>query len=410
MRICGIMGRRADPHDWRLPDMDMLARDRQAEGLAEEHRLVYETALEFARKEFGPVAEQIDEDDAFPPDIWKRLAKAGYLGVGIPEEYGGSGGDYMTAALICQALTRVSPAIALSYGAHLNLCAHNLYRNGTEEQKRKYLPRLCDGTWVGALGITEPNAGSDAMGIQCTARREGENYLLSGSKMFVTNGPGADFMLLYAKTDPAAGKRGISAFCLELPAPGYSVSRKLDKVGMRGSPTGELSFQNTPVPVGNLVGEENQGFKVVMSGLDLERAFYCFLAVGTSEECLELSMKYAQEREQFGQAISSFQLVQAKLADMYVGVWTSRLAAYEAMRLSMSGKRCSKEAAAALLYTSEVSQKVAYEAVQIHGGYGYMKEYAVQRFWRDGRLGTIGAGTSEIRRLLIARELLGLRG
>jgi isovaleryl-CoA dehydrogenase len=377
--------------------------------LAEEHRIIFDTALAFARKEFGPIADQIDEEDAFPPDIWKKLAAAGYLGIGIPEEYGGSGGDYMTAALVCQALTRVSPAIALSYGAHLNLCAHNLMRNGTEEQKRKYLPRLCSGEWVGCLGITEPNAGSDAMGIECTARRDGDRYLLNGSKMFVTNGPGADFMLLYAKTDPAAGKRGITTFCLELPAPGFSVSRKLDKVGMRGSPTGELAFHDTPVPLENVVGEVNQGFKVVMSGLDLERAFYCFLAVGCSEECLELALAYSQERQQFGQPIANFQLVQAKLADMYTGVFTSRLAAMEAMRLSMAGKRCSKEAAAALLYTSEVSQKVAYDAMQVFGGYGFMKEYPVQRFWRDGRLGTIGAGTSEIRRLIVARELLGQR-
>lgn len=378
--------------------------------LAEEHRLVFESALAFARKEFGPDAARMDEEDRFPPDLWQRLAAAGYLGIGIPEEYGGSGGDYLTSALVCQALTRVSPAIGLSYGAHLNLCAHNLYRNGTEAQKHAYLPKLCDGTWVGCLGITEPNAGSDAMGIECTARADGDRYVLNGSKMFVTNGPGADFMLLYAKTDPAAGKRGISAFCVELPAEGFSVSRKLDKVGMRGSPTGELSFHDTPVPRENLVGEVNQGFKVVMSGLDLERAFYAFLAVGVAEECLELALAYAKERQQFGAPIASFQLIQAKLADMYVGVLTSRLIAHEAMRCAMTGARSSKEAAAALLYASETSQKVADQAVQIHGGYGYMKEFPVQRFWRDGRLGTIGAGTSEIRRLIIARELLGLRG
>jgi isovaleryl-CoA dehydrogenase len=380
------------------------------DGLSEEHRLVFETALAFARKEYGPIAERIDEEDAFPPDFWQKLAAAGYLGIGIPEAYGGSGGDYMTAALVCQAFTRVSPAIGLSYGAHLNLCAHNLLRNGTEAQKRAYLPKLCDGTWVGGLGITEPNAGSDAMGIECTARLDGDNYLLNGSKMFVTNGPGANFLLLYAKTDVAAGKRGITAFCLELPAEGFMVSRKLNKVGMRGSPTGELSFHNTPVPVANVIGEVNQGFKVVMSGLDLERAFYCFLALGCSEECLALSLAYAKERQQFGQAIAGFQLIQAKLADMYVGVFTSRLAAHEALRLAITGVRSSKEAAAALLYASETSQRIADQAVQIHGGYGYMMEFPVQRFWRDGRLGTIGAGTSEIRRLLIARELLGLRG
>ena len=380
------------------------------ETLSDDQRLIYESALDFARREFGPIAGAMDAEDRWPADIWPKLGAAGYLGIAIPEEYGGSGGDYLQAALVCQALTRVSPAIALSYGAHLNLCAHNLFRNGTEAQKRRYLPGLCDGTKVGALGITEPNAGSDAMGIQLTARQDGDRYLLNGAKMFVTNGPDADFMILYSKTDPAAGKRGITAFCLELPAPGYQVSRKLDKVGMRGSPTGEVVFHDTPVPAENMVGELNQGFKVVMSGLDIERAFYSFLAVGVAEECLALSLKYSQEREQFGAPIASFQLIQAKLADMYVAVFTSRLAALEAIRLAQSGRRCSKEAAAALLYSSEASQRVADQAVQIHGGYGYCREYAVQRFWRDGRLGTIGAGTSEIRRLLIARELLGLRG
>ena len=380
------------------------------ETLSDEHRLIYESALDFARREFGPIAEAMDAEDRWPEGAWKKLGDAGYLGIAIPEEYGGAGGDYLQAALVCQALTRVSPAIALSYGAHLNLCAHNLLRNGTEEQKRKYLPGLCDGSKVGALGITEPNAGSDAMGIQLTARRDGDRFLLNGAKMFVTNGPDADFMILYTKTDPEAGKRGITAFCLDLPAPGYQVSRKLDKVGMRGSPTGEVVFHDTPVPAANMVGELNQGFKVVMSGLDIERAFYCFLALGVAEECLALALKYSQEREQFGAPIATFQLIQAKLADMYVAVFTSRLAAHEAIRLAQSGVRCSKEAAAALLYCSEASQQVADQAVQVHGGYGYCKEYAVQRFWRDGRLGTIGAGTSEIRRLIIARELLGLRG
>ena len=383
--------------------------DSPAATLADEHRLVFETALAFARKELAPLAQHMDEADAWPDGLWRKLADAGFLGIGVPEAYGGAGGDYLSAALVCQALTRVIPAVGLSYGAHLNLCAHNLMRNGTEAQKLAYLPKLCDGTWVGALGITEPDAGSDAMGIRCTAQRRGDHYVLTGSKMFVTNGPDANFMLLYAKTAPEAGKRGISAFCLELPAPGYHLSRKLDKVGMRGSSTGELAFHDTPVPAQNLVGTENEGFKVVMSGLDLERAFYAFLALGTSEACLELALAYAQQREQFGQPIASFQLIQAKLADMYVGVFASRAMAHEAMRLAMTGGRHSKEAAAALLFASEQAQAIADQAVQVHGGYGYIKEFPVQRFWRDSRLGTIGAGTSEIRRLLIARELLGMR-
>ncbi len=377
--------------------------------LSDDHRLVYETALDFARREFGPHVDAMDTHDVWPQDAWAKLGEAGYMGIGIPEEYGGAGGDYMTAALVCQAISRVSAAITLSFGAHLNLCAHNLCRNGTEEQKRKWLPRLCSGEWIGALGITEPNAGSDAMGIQTTARREGDHYVLNGSKMFITNGPIANFMIVYAKTDPAAGKRGISAFCVELPAPGYQVSRKLDKVGMRGSATGEVVFHDTPVPAENMIGELNLGYKVVMSGLDLERAFLSFMAVGQIEECLSLSLKYSQEREQFGQPIASFQLIQAKLADMYVALFTSRLVATEALRLAMSGKRSSKEAAAAILYATEAAQRVADEAIQIHGGYGYCREFDVQRHWRDARLGTLGAGTSEIRRLIIARELLGLR-
>ncbi|MEB3283720.1 MAG: acyl-CoA dehydrogenase family protein [Candidatus Sericytochromatia bacterium] len=380
------------------------------DALGPEYRLVYEAALEFARAEFGASAAEDDERDHWSDDPWPKLARAGYLGIAIPEAYGGSGGDYLSAALVCQALSRVSPALGLSYGAHLNLVAHNLLRNGTEIQKRRWLPALCSGERIGALGITEPGAGSDAMGITTRADASGADFILHGSKMFVTNGPIADFMIVYTKTEPSAGKRGISAFCLDLPAPGFSVSRKLDKVGMRGSPTGEITFSQTPVPRENLLGELNQGYRVVMSGLDLERAFYAFLAVGVAEEALALGLRYSQEREQFGEKISNFQLIQAKLADMFVAVMSSRLMALEAMRLVLADRRCSKEAAAALLYTSESAQRTVDMALQIHGGYGYCKEYAIQRLWRDARLGTIGAGTSEIRRLIIARELLGVRG
>lgn len=377
--------------------------------LSDEHQMVYDTALEWARKEFGPLAAEIDRTDAFPPGVWQKLAERGYLGAAVPEEYGGAGGDYLTAALICQALSRVCPAIALSYGAHLNLCAHNLMRNGREAQKQQWLPKLTSGEWIGCLGITEPGAGSDAMGIETTARREGDHYVLNGAKMFVTNGPVADFMIVYAKTDPAAGSRGITAFCVELPAEGCVVSRKLDKVGMRGSPTGELVFQNTPVPAEHMLGELNLGYKVVMSGLDLERAFLAYLAIGTAEECLEQSLAYAKERHQFGQAIANFQLVQAKIADMYTGLFLSRLAAHHVIQQAQTGKRVSRDAAATILFAAEHALKTAEDAVQIHGGYGYMHEYPVQRLWRDARLGTIGAGTSEIRRLIVARELLGLR-
>ena len=377
--------------------------------LSDEHQLVFETALAFAGQAFGGVAEAIDRDDRFPPDLWQRLGERGFLGAGIPEAYGGSGGDYLTGALIGQALARVSPAISLSYGAHVNLCAHNILRNGTEAQKRQYLPKLASGEWVGALGITEPDAGSDAMGIKTTARREGDHYVINGAKMFVTNGPVADFLIFYAKTDPAAGSRGITAFLLPLPAAGLTVSRKLDKLGVRGSPTGELTFQDVRVPIEDVLGVENEGFRVVMSGLDLERAFLSTMAIGLAEACLEQSIRYAQERSQFGQPIANFQLVQAKLADMYTGIYTARLLSYRALWLAQSGRRVSKEAASAVLRASEMAQKVADEAVQIHGGYGYVHDFPVQRFWRDARLGTLGAGTSEIRRLIIARELLGQR-
>ena len=371
--------------------------------------LLYDTALELTRRELGPIAEQIDHDDEWPAAFWKRLGEMGYCGAAVPEEYGGAGGDYMSAARIAEAITRVSPAVALSYGAHLNLCAHNILRNGTEEQKLRYLPRLSSGEWMGAMALTEPGAGSDAMGIRTTAVRDGDGYRISGSKMFVTNGPIADLIVVYAKTNPDAGNRGITAFIVEAPADGLVVARKLDKLGMRGSPTGELVFDEVYVPAENILGTLDEGFRVVMSGLDLERAFLSVLGIGTAEECLELSLKYAKEREQFGQPIAQYQLVQAKLADMYVGLYCARLAAYNALELIQSGKRASKEAAAAVLFASEHGLKTAEEAIQIHGGYGYMKEFPAQRFWRDGKLGTIGAGTSEIRRLLIARELLGER-
>lgn len=379
--------------------------------LSDDYQAIYDSSLAFFRDRLAHRTEQIDRDDAFPHDVWREMGEQGYLGAGIDEQYGGSGGDFLTAGLICQSLTRVCPALALSYGAHLNLCAHSLQRNGTEEQKQQYLPGLCSGEVIGALALTEPDFGSDAMGIRTTATRDDalSGYRISGSKMFITNGPIAGLAIVYAKTDPEAGNRGITAFIVELPADGFSVGRSLDKVGMRGSPTGELAFDQTPVSDENILGSLNQGFKVVMSGLDVERAFLSFLGVGVMEECLELSLTYARERKQFGVPIASFQLVQAKLADMYASLYADRLATQHAVRSAESGSRVSRDAAAALLRTAEDACKVAEDAVQIHGGYGLVHEYAVQRLWRDAKLATIGAGTSEIRRLLIARELLGER-
>jgi isovaleryl-CoA dehydrogenase len=378
--------------------------------LSSEQQMLYDAALSCFRAELGPLVERMDREDVWPDEIWDICARQGYLGAAIPEAYGGSGGDYMTAALICQAMTRVSPAAALSVGAHLNLCAHNLLRNGTEAQKAKYLPRLASGEWVGALGLSEPDAGSDAMGIRTTARREGDHYVINGSKMWITNGPNAHVMILYAKTDPEAGSRGITAFIVETDTPGFGVSRKLDKVGMRGSPTAELYFQDMRVPAENVLGVENEGFKIVMSGLDLERAFFACSGLGVMEEALALALQYAQDRTQFGQAIANFQLVQAKLADIYTNLQAARLGAYYALTRIESGHRASLEAAAALLYTAESAMDAVDQALQVHGGYGFIKEFAIERLWRDTKLFEIGAGTNEIRRLLIARELLGQRG
>jgi isovaleryl-CoA dehydrogenase len=370
---------------------------------------LYESVLEFARAEWGARAEQIDADDQFPPDTWQRLAEQGYLGAAIPEQYGGSGGDYHDAAAICEALARVCPPIALSYGAHLNLCAHNILRNGTDEQRERWLPKLCSGEWIGAMALTEPDRGSDAMGLRTTAVADGADWRISGSKMFITNGPDASLCVVYARTDPAAAPRGLTAFVVELPAEGFTVSRTLDKVGHRGSKTGELAFDATPVPATNVLGEVDQGHRVVMSGLDLERAFLAYMGLGVAEECLDLSLRYAREREQFGQPIAGFQLIQAKLAEMYTGLYAARHACNDALARCQRGERASLQAAAAVMFSSEHAVRAAEEAVQIHGGYGYMREFAVQRLWRDSKLGTIGAGTSEIRRLLIARELLGER-
>lgn len=378
--------------------------------LPEEYQLAYQSAFEFGQKEIRPHNAEIERTDDFPPWLWKRLAEQGYTGIAIPEEYGGSGGDFMMAALVARGIGRANGAISMSYGAHLNLCAHNILRNGTEEQKQKYLPQLASTEMIGALGLTEPNAGSDAMGIRTIARPVNGGYVINGSKVFITNGPIADVMILYTKTRPEAGSRGITAFIFEAKTPGYSVARKLQKLGMHGSPTGELVFEDAFVPEENVLGKVNEGFKVVMSGLDIERAFYAVSGIGGIEAALEMSIKYAKEREQFGQPIANFQLIQAKLADMYTDLEAARHMAQRALWLAQQGKRVSKEAAAALLFVARASSRAANEALQIHGGWGYLTDFEVERLWRNARLGEIGAGTNEIRQLLIARELLGMRG
>ena len=380
--------------------------------LSDEHKMLRDMVFDFASGEIGPLAEKIDREDKFPDNIFKRLGDLGILGVTIPEKYGGAGSDLLSAVMVLEQLAYTCPALALSYGAHSNLCANNISKNGTEEQKGKYLPPLCSGEKVGALALTEPQAGSDATNIQTTAKRMGDEYILNGTKTFITNGPIADIVVLYAKTDKSRGAKGISAFIIEKEFPGFSSSKAIEKMGHRGSPTGELILEDCRVPKEDLLGEENKGIAVMMSGLDVERAFFCGEPVGIAQAALDLSLKYSKERVQFGQPISNFQLIQEKLANMYTQIEAARLLAYksaivaEGSQRGGKGTEVHKLAAAALLFSSEVAMKVTLEAVQIHGGYGYTLEYPVNRLLRDAKLIEIGAGTSEIRRLIIARELL----
>ncbi|PKN32857.1 MAG: acyl-CoA dehydrogenase [Deltaproteobacteria bacterium HGW-Deltaproteobacteria-19] len=380
--------------------------------LKDEHRMLRESVAQFAARELKPIAEETDLEDKWPEGMWKKLGDLGVLGITIPPEYGGAGSDVLAGALVVEELARVIPAVSLSYGAHANLCMHNLYHNGNEAQRKKYLPPLCTGEHVGALGLTEPNAGSDAVSIQATARRDGDCYVVNGRKTFITNGPDARTIILYTKTDKAAGPKGITAFILDTTLPGFSVSRALHKVGNRGSRTGELLLEDCRIPAENVLGVENGGIAVMMRGLDVERAFLSTFALGIAEGAFAEAFKYAKERVQFGKPIASFQLIQAKLADMYTLIEASRLMCYKACILAGQAERGGKGtevhklAAAAILFTAEAADKVCTEAVQVHGGYGYCLEYPVQRFWRDSKLGTLGAGTSEMRRLIIARELL----
>lgn len=381
--------------------------------LSEAHQLLRATVAAFVKAEIAPIAEQIDRDDEFPMHLWARMGELGLLGVTVPEAFGGAGFDLLAGVLIIEEIAKASGSVALSYGAHANLCVNNIYRNGTEQQRRQYLPALIRGDAVGALALTEPDAGSDAVGIQTTAVRDGDDYLITGTKMYITNGPIAQTFVLYAKTAPTLGSKGITAFIVERPSPGFEVARRLEKVGHRGSPTAMLSLQDVRVPVANVLGEVNRGVSVMMSGLDVERAFLAGESLGLAEAALEHSIRYAKERHQFGQPIGSFQLIQGKIADMYTQVEAARWLVYHtamvAERAAATGQRASKEAAAAIMYAAEVSTRVALDAVQIHGGYGYLMESPVQRILRDAKLLEIGAGTTEVRKLIIARDLLGIR-
>jgi isovaleryl-CoA dehydrogenase len=383
-------------------------------GLNEEQEAVLQQADRFGRNELYPLAQRMDADEWWPQDAFPKLGENGFFGATIPEDYGGAGMDLLSAGLVLQGFARWNHAMALSWVAHDNLCANNIYRNGNETQRRKYLPELCSGRFIGALGLTEPGAGSDALGsMRTTARRDGDSYILNGSKIYITNGPVADVVLVYAKTDKDKGAHGISAFIVEKSFPGYKVAQKLTKMGYRGSQTAELVFEDCCVPVENLVGSENAGVSIVMSGLDLERAMIAPLCLGVAERALELSVGYAQTRQQFGKSIGSFQMVQSMLAEMYVQVETMRTFTYrvlaEAASLEVGGGGrgdIHKLTAASVMYAAQACHEVLDKAVQVHGGSGYIWESEINRLFRSTKLLEIGAGTTEVRKMIIAGELL----
>ncbi len=382
--------------------------------LTPEQQEVLDHSDRFAEKEFWPLQNRMDDEEWWPPQTMPALARMGFLGVTVPPELGGAGSDFFTSGLITQGLARWNPAIALSYAAHENLCLNNIARNGSEEIRKRFLPRLSDGSATGALGLTEPGAGSDALGsMATTARRDGDHYVLNGTKLFITNGPVADVLLVYAKTDKERGPKGISAFVVEKDFPGFQVAQKLDKMGFRGSPTAELVFDDCRVPAANLVGQENEGVAVVMSGLDLERAIVSMIDLGMAERAFTLALDYAKTRKQFGRRIGDFQMVQSMLADMYTAIETMRTFCYrtlaEANDLELGGGgrgEIHKLTASCLMYAAESCTRVVADAVQIFGGAGYMRETEINRLYRATKLLEIGAGTTEIRKLIIAGELM----
>jgi isovaleryl-CoA dehydrogenase len=359
----------------------------------------------FADDEVAPLAAEVDRTDKFPRQLWPKMGALGLHGITVEEEYGGVGMGYLAHVVAMEEVSRGSAAVGLSYGAHSNLCVNQIRRNGSERQKRKYLPKLIDGEHVGALAMSEPGAGSDVVGMRLRAEKKGDRYVLNGSKMWITNGPEADTLVVYAKTDPGAGPRGITAFIIEKGMKGFSPAQKLDKLGMRGSPTSELVFQDCEVPEENVLGKVNEGVKVLMSGLDYERAVLAAGPLGIMQACLETVVPYVHERKQFGQPIGEFQLMQGKLADMYTTMNACKAYVYAVARACDRGQTTRKDAAGAILYAAERATWMALEAVQALGGNGYINEFPTGRLLRDAKLYEIGAGTSEIRRVLIGREL-----
>jgi len=373
--------------------------------LGPEIDLLRNTVRDFADDRIAPIAAEIDRTDRFPAELWPAMGALGLHGITVEEEYGGAGMGYLAHCVAMEEVSRASASVGLSYGAHSNLCVNQIRRNGTDAQKKKYLPRLISGEHVGALAMSEPGAGSDVVSMRLRADRQGDRYILNGTKLWITNGHVADTLVVYAKTRPDSGARGITAFLIEKGMPGFRPAQKLDKLGMRGSPTSELVFEDCAVPEENVLGREGEGVRVLMSGLDYERAVLAAGPIGIMQACLDVVIPYIHDRKQFGQPIGEFQLIQGKLADMYAAASACRAYVYAVARACDRGQTTRKDAAGAILYAAEAATRMALDAVQILGGNGYINDYPTGRLLRDAKLYEIGAGTSEIRRMLIGREI-----
>ncbi|MEA2871297.1 MAG: isovaleryl-CoA dehydrogenase [Hyphomicrobiales bacterium] len=373
--------------------------------LGEDVDALRDTVARFSNEQIAPRADEIDRSNAFPRDLWPRLGELGVLGVTVDEEYGGTGLGYLAHCVAMEEISRGSAAVGLSYGAHSNLCVNQIHRNGTPEQKRKYLPKLVSGEHVGALAMSEPNSGSDVVSMRTRADRRGDRYVLNGTKMWITNGPVAETFVVYAKTDPTAGSRGMTAFIVEKSFKGFTQAQKLDKLGMRGSDTSELVFEDCEVPVENVLGAVGNGVNVLMSGLDYERVVLAAGPLGIMQACMDVVVPYVHDRKQFGRPIGQFQIMQAKLADMYVTMNASKSYVYAVARACDDGRTTREDAAGAILYAAERATWMALEAIQCLGGNGYINDFSTGRLLRDAKLYEIGAGTSEIRRMLIGREI-----
>lgn len=373
--------------------------------LGETADAIRESVANFAQEKIAPRAEEIDRTNQFPRDLWPQLGELGVHGITVEEEYGGAGLGYLEHVIAMEEISRASASVGLSYGAHSNLCVNQIRRNGNEDQKRRYLPKLISGEHVGALAMSEPGSGSDVVSMRTRAEKRGDRYVLNGNKMWITNGPTAETLVVYAKTDPEAGPRGMTAFLIEKGFKGFSTHQKLDKLGMRGSDTCELVFEDCEVPEENVLGQVGRGVNVLMSGLDYERAVLAAGSTGIMQACMDVVLPYIHERKQFGQAIGEFQLVQGKVADMYVTMNAAKAYVYAVAKACDRGETTREDAAGAILYAAENATKMALDAIQLLGGNGYINDYPTGRLLRDAKLYEIGAGTSEIRRMLIGREL-----